>query len=923
MSHAGIALVWCAVQVTLMVVLAAVLLVLQRRSGPADRAQALSAATMAIVVLSICAFCPWPFVWTARHMEPPGGAQQQSSAQGDLAPILSTEASPPFEGETTSRSSTEWATPLSNAWTVFVNSLHRSRVDDVNGSRIAWNWRDYVALLLGAGIALGIIRLVCCVCAVRSFLRSSRPVTDPALRELLDVLRAQLQCNRPVELRQADALASAATLGWRRPAILLPAGWSSWTDVERRAILSHELAHVLRNDFAAWVVAQVGLVVHFYHPMVHWLVGRLKLEQELAADAAAAELSGGRRSYLRTLAELALNQPQNAPSPSPVVVSLASTFLPTRRTFLRRIEMLRDAKNQHGHTSRHRRIATIACLFVSAAAVSGLRMPPGESTAQAQAPPLAKALDSGRQSPDTKKAVIDTKYVPLSAVAVIAFRPAELLQRPELGPTAQIFATIENDIARALGARLTDIGQLSLIILDPFQSESSDPILVVQCRVPTDFRNAKGFFGLSTPQPETVAVAGANVQKRPDPSHRPRYVWLPDDRTAILAETETQMAQIISAHRAEQTGISWASHWPVANAADIAVAINTTLLRQGLAANLRGHQASLLAPFSPLWLKVDSCVAGLRLDKQLQLQVVLDCKTADDATEVGKTAESVLVLARNLLTAPQTGTRPLPPEGAHRNLTPQEALWSSPLGLAFSGWALQLINQTKVQREATTIRVQTAFDPNLPAQLGLLMPAIQQTRDAAKRTQSANNLKQIGIALHNYHDVHRRFPPAVLLGKDNRGGAHVHSWRVALLPFLGQEELYRQYRFDEPWDSPHNRKITSQAPAVFRNPAESSTTNASYFAVIGEHTAFADKDGIALTQIVDGVSNTIAVVEAKRAIHWANPKDIEYDFTGSLDLGGYHSGGFHALICDGACRFISSAASKATLEDLLKIDNRR
>ena len=113
----------------------------------------------------------------------------------------------------------------------------------------------------------------------------------------------------------------------------------SWTAEERRAVLAHEIAHVVRNDFLAWIFAQIGLVFHFYHPLVHWLAGRLRLEQELAADAAAAAVSGGQQAYLKMLAELALRQPDR-PLSWP-----ARTFLPTRRTFLRRIEMLRDSQN--------------------------------------------------------------------------------------------------------------------------------------------------------------------------------------------------------------------------------------------------------------------------------------------------------------------------------------------------------------------------------------------------------------------------------------------------------------------------------------------------------------------------------------------------------------------------------------------------
>ncbi len=135
----------------------------------------------------------------------------------------------------------------------------------------------------------------------------SRPVQDRELLELVDVLCAELACRRPIEVRQSDDLATAATIGWRRPVLLLPADWTSWTADQRRAVLAHEIAHARSHDFLALLFGQLGLVLHFYHPLLHWLMNRLRLEQELAADAAAAGISGGQRNYLTTIAELALH----------------------------------------------------------------------------------------------------------------------------------------------------------------------------------------------------------------------------------------------------------------------------------------------------------------------------------------------------------------------------------------------------------------------------------------------------------------------------------------------------------------------------------------------------------------------------------------------------------------------------------------
>ena len=84
---------------------------------------------------------------------------------------------------------------------------------------------------------------------------------------------------------QSFELESPATLGWRHPLLLLPFDWRDWSRSELRAVLAHELAHVVRGDFLTGLIAQVSVAIHFYHPLAHWLARRMRLEQELAADA--------------------------------------------------------------------------------------------------------------------------------------------------------------------------------------------------------------------------------------------------------------------------------------------------------------------------------------------------------------------------------------------------------------------------------------------------------------------------------------------------------------------------------------------------------------------------------------------------------------------------------------------------------------
>jgi beta-lactamase regulating signal transducer with metallopeptidase domain len=127
-----------------------------------------------------------------------------------------------------------------------------------------------------------------------NYCRRSKPIDDFEVRELLDELAGKftLRCGIDVrELASAD-LSVAATAGWRRPIILLPPAWRKWSPQQLRAVMAHELAHIAQQHFSILVLSQLPLVAHYYHPLVHWLVRRLRLEQELAADELAANVFG-------------------------------------------------------------------------------------------------------------------------------------------------------------------------------------------------------------------------------------------------------------------------------------------------------------------------------------------------------------------------------------------------------------------------------------------------------------------------------------------------------------------------------------------------------------------------------------------------------------------------------------------------------
>ena len=211
-----------------------------------------------------------------------------------------------------------------------------------------------------------------------------------------------------------------------------------------------------------------------------------------------------------------------------------------------------------------------------------------------------------------------------------------------------------------------------------------------------------------------------------------------------------------------------------------------------------------------------------------------------------------------------------------------------------------------------------------PILIALLLPAVQAAREAARRMQCQNNLKQIALALHNYNDAHGSLPPAYIADENGRP---MHSWRTLILPYLEQQALHSRYDFNQPWDSPANQAVVNTQIPVYACPSDPNgdSQSTSYMFITGQGAAFDGQNAPKFSQITDGTSNTLAVVEVPSAgTHWAKPQDIDIDDfllppTGRTGRS-YHRGGFQAAFLDGSVRFISDSVAGSILRAMVTPD---
>jgi hypothetical protein len=213
------------------------------------------------------------------------------------------------------------------------------------------------------------------------------------------------------------------------------------------------------------------------------------------------------------------------------------------------------------------------------------------------------------------------------------------------------------------------------------------------------------------------------------------------------------------------------------------------------------------------------------------------------------------------------------------------------------------------------------------------------SRNEDEKKEAVRRLKEIGLAMHSFHDANGSLPAGVVTQNGQLG----LSWRVLLLPYFEDrdaQELAKEVRMNEPWDSPHNKALVPKMPKIYESPGSTSSHGKTFLrsfvgpsaiipapppGVKGSPAAGLPLRGLSFARIPDGTSNTLMVVEAAEAVEWTKPDDLPFTDVprgppGPLPKLGLSGDGFYGLMCDGAVHFFPRTLSEQSLRALISVN---
>lgn len=385
-------------------------------------------------------------------------------------------------------------------------------------------------------------------------------------------------------------------------------------------------------------------------------------------------------------------------------------------------------------------------------------------------------------------------------------------------------------------------------------------------------------FDMVMQMAEKVDQENIEYFKFKKPKNGMRFANDPNGKSIIWAQNEASIKKSLEAGNENPTRAKWFKHWQKKSKHHASMVLDENAIRPiaQFVPNMQGlKNAKLLT-------------GGASLGKTLKIEATVTCNLPNDAEELLENLESTIEkLETNLVSMRED----------NRYKSYRKAI----------DMGSDILKAVKMEQKKNTVELRAETKINLLD----LLPMLEKARDASVYATAKNRVRQVALSMHNFESAYQKFPNSVMVSEQGKK----YSWRIAILPFIGEKKLYDRYRFDEDWDSPHNTEVTSEMPEYFRHPnADKDSTNSSWFFVVGEGTMFdTPETSLGFAGISDGTSNTIMAVEAKRNIHWAKPEDISFN-PERFRLGGYSDEGFIATLADGSVHHFSNDVEPEVLQ---------
>ncbi|HMP58785.1 MAG TPA: M56 family metallopeptidase, partial [Gemmatales bacterium] len=497
----------------------------------------------------------------------------------------------------------------------------------------------------GAGALTGffLLRLLAGLWALRRFRAQSRPIGDVAMLTLMADLASALGVKRRPTLAEHPHLAAPATLGWRRPLILLPPSWRSWSDVERRCVLAHELAHVAAGDFALSWWAQFVRALYAWQPFAHSITRSLLDQMELLADQAAANAVGGMDAYARALCRLALRPTRPVPQPP------ALAFWPASLSLSWRMTMLKQGKCERV-PGWPLRLTLASLLTLGLAITTGLRGPvAAQEPPSAPEPRYAGAAAGSTGSPGAPVQVVrrsepyDLRFVQSDAVGVWACRPVVALALPSVEPylPALRVELTQAMLKQALGREMPSLDLASVeqavgsLHFQPKTKEQRGTVhasLEMVRLVPG--ASWRTIFAQDCPDLQSEETAGrlfARLPMIPALDLPAPAIGLVDDRTLVIGD-ERRVKLILEGKLEEFKPVWSAATWDRLQNCWVAVGVDMNKARELVDRAGDGVQREMLKPYAAVWEKADCLLAGVLPLEPVGLRIISAAKANEQLT---------------------------------------------------------------------------------------------------------------------------------------------------------------------------------------------------------------------------------------------------------------------------------------------------